>query len=79
MNRSDNDYAKNRDAIDDQMNDMLEAKKFENVVGCFEGAGYSSEGVYRPSLNCRMFSKSLVEFCPVCERSIERVIDYYIE
>ncbi len=79
LNRSDSDYSERRDAIDNDMNSILEAKKFENIVGCFEGAGYSSEGVYRPSVNCRMFSKSLVEFCPVCEKSIERVIDYYIE
>jgi hypothetical protein len=79
LDRSNKNYAETRDAIDEQMNGMLEAKEFENIVGCFEGAGYSSEGVYRPSLNCRMFSKSLVEFCPVCEKSIERVIDYYLE
>lgn len=79
LDRSDENYVEQRDALDQQLNDMLEAKAFENVVGCFEGAGYASEGIYRPSVNCRMFSKSLVEFCPVCEKSIERVINYYIE
>lgn len=43
-------------------------------VGCYEGAGYSSTDIYRPSLNCIMFSKSLVDFCPVCQRAIERII-----
>jgi hypothetical protein len=50
---------------------------YTGVVGCFEGAGYSAEGLYRSSLDCRMFSKSLVDFCPVCRRAIEEVIDFH--
>jgi hypothetical protein len=46
-------------------------------VGAFEGAGYVSEGMYRPSLDCRMFSLSLTDFCPVCRAAIERQIDFY--
>lgn len=48
-----------------------------NVVGCFEGAGYSAKGLYRPMRDCRMFSKTLGPFCPVCRRAIERMIDWY--
>lgn len=47
------------------------------VVGCFEGAGYSAQGLYRPSRECRMFTKGLVPFCPVCRRAIERMIDFH--
>jgi hypothetical protein len=47
------------------------------VVGAFEGAGYSAKGLYRPCLDCIMFSKKLGPFCPVCRRAIERVIDSY--
>ncbi len=50
---------------------------YAGVVGCFEGAGYAAEGLYRSSLDCRMFSKSLVDFCPVCRRAIEEVIDFH--
>jgi hypothetical protein len=50
---------------------------YAGVVGCFEGAGYSAKGLYRSSLDCRMFSKSLVDFCPVCRRAIEEVIDFH--
>jgi len=50
---------------------------YEGLVGCFEGAGYSAKGLYRSSLDCRMFSKSLVDFCPVCRRAIEEVIDFH--
>ncbi len=48
-------------------------------VGAFEGAGYSSRGLYRPSLDCIMFSKGTKPYCPVCRRAIERVIDYHGE
>lgn len=47
------------------------------VVGCFEGAGYSAKGLYRPTRDCIMFSKRVVPFCPVCARAIERMIDYH--
>jgi hypothetical protein len=47
------------------------------VVGAFEGAGYSATGLYRPSLDCRMFSLSLTDFDPVCARAINRMIDFY--
>ncbi len=50
---------------------------YADVVGCFEGAGYSAKGLYRSSLDCRMFSKSLIDFCPVCRRAIEEVIDFH--
>jgi len=46
-------------------------------VGYFEGSGYSSKGLYRPFIDCRMFSLSLTEFDPVCRKAIENVIDYY--
>jgi hypothetical protein len=50
---------------------------YEGTVGCFEGAGYSAKGLYRSSLDCRMFSKSLAPFCPVCRRAIEEIIDFH--
>ena len=48
-------------------------------VGVYQGAGYSSEGLYRPFLDCRMFSKSMSHFCPVCQQAITRVIRFYSE
>jgi hypothetical protein len=47
------------------------------MVGAFEGAGYVSAGLYRPSVNCRMFSLSLVGFDPVCSEAINRMIGFY--
>ncbi len=48
-------------------------------VGAFEGAGYTSRGLYRPSIDCIMFSKGPKPFCAVCRRAIVAAIDYYGE
>lgn len=50
---------------------------YNNIVGCFEGAGYSAKGLYRSYRDCRMFSKGLIPFCPVCRRALERMIDFH--
>lgn len=50
---------------------------FAGVVGAFEGASYEAKGLYRPALDCIMFSRNPSEFCPVCRRALERVIDHY--
>ena len=42
--------------------------RFAGKVGAFEGAGYAAEGLYRPQLDCIMFTKGSKPFCPVCER-----------
>ena len=48
----------------------------EDKVGLFEGAGYTSKGLYRPSVFCIMgTSKKPLEFCRVCQRAIARAID----
>ena len=46
-------------------------------LGVYEGAGYRSKDVYRPVQECRMKINECEEFCPVCSRAIERMIDYY--
>jgi len=63
--------------VEKQMKEILKISENRFAVGCFEGAGYAFTGIYRPSLDCRMFSKSLVEFCPVCQQAINKVIDMY--
>lgn len=44
-------------------------------VGAFRGAGYEAQRLYRPSVDCIMFTRNPTAFCPVCERAITRVID----
>ena len=46
-------------------------------VGVYEGAGYQMKGVYRPVQECRMRMNECEEFCPVCLRAINAMIDYY--
>ena len=79
IDRDDTNYEKIRDRIEREMKELLETQKYADKIGAFEGSGYSSEGLYRPYLDCKMFSKSLVPFCPVCRDNIEKVIDFYTE
>ena len=46
-------------------------------LGVYEGAGYQMQGVYRPVQECRMRINECEEFCPVCVRAINAMIDYY--
>lgn len=62
-----------------EINAYLARSKATGVVGAFEGAGYASKGLYRPALDCTMFTKGEKPFCPVCRRAIARVIDHYGE
>lgn len=48
-------------------------------LGVFEGAGYSAKGIYRGAIDCRMKTNTCEDFCPVCQRAIERIINFYIE
>ncbi|MDQ3474285.1 MAG: M64 family metallopeptidase, partial [Acidobacteriota bacterium] len=45
-------------------------------VGAFEGAMYEARGYYRPEVDCIMFTRTN-QFCKVCRRAIDRVIDLY--
>ena len=49
--------------------------QYGSVVGAFEGAGYAAKGLYRPALDCQMFSKGDAPFDPVCSHAIQQVID----
>ncbi len=66
------DHARRVDAF-------LAASTGAGKVGAFEGAGYSSEGLYRPAVDCIMFSKGNKPFCPVCRRALEQAIRRLIE
>lgn len=51
--------------------------KYIDVTGVFEGGGYMAKGIYRPYYECRMKNNTAKGFCPVCQRAINRMIDYY--
>lgn len=54
-----------------------EADKYP--VGVYEGGGYSAKGVYRPADVCRMRVNEVPEFCPVCQKALQRIILFYTE
>ena len=53
-----------------------EGRTPSSLIGVYEGAGYQSEGVYRPFPDCRMKTNAAETFCPVCQRSIARIIEF---
>lgn len=62
-----------------KMDKFLKQSVFWGKVGAFEGAGYSSEGLFRPMLDCIMFSKGKKPYCKVCEQAILKMIQHYAE
>ncbi|MEA2004898.1 MAG: M64 family metallopeptidase [Acidobacteriota bacterium] len=61
------------------INDFFTNNPFKDKVGVFEGAGYSSEGLYRPMLDCIMFRTGVMSYCRVCERAVIRTIEHYTQ
>ena len=59
--------------FDSKWKDMLDAGQAQLL----EGAGYQSKGVYRPAPDCRMHTNKADCFCPVCQRAISRIIEFY--
>lgn len=47
-------------------------------IGVYEGAGYSAKGIYRASYDCRMRTNECPAFCPVCQRALRRMIEFYL-
>lgn len=60
--------------FDSKWKDMMPGK-----ADLYEGGGYMSKGVWRGSFDCRMKTNKYPEFCPVCQRSLERIIRFYTE
>lgn len=58
---------------------IREGAKPESIIGVYEGAGYQSKGVYRPYPDCRMKTNAAESFCPVCQRAVARMIEFYTE
>lgn len=48
-------------------------------VGLYEGGGYLTKGIFRPSYNCRMRTNIADKFCPVCDKSVEKRILFLTE
>lgn len=48
------------------------------TTGVYEGGGYYTKGIYRPSYNCRMRTTNVNYFCEVCCHAIDQKIKSYI-
>lgn len=48
-------------------------------IGIYEGAGYSSKGIYRSEFNCRMRTNEYPHFCKACQRALEDLILFYTQ
>lgn len=53
-----------------------EIKQSTTLPGVYEGGGYKTKGIYRPTPDCRMKTNSADDFCPVCTKAIENRIDF---
>ena len=79
ITKEQNEYNSKDKFHSDEVDKYLKGSKFWNKVGAFEGAGYSAKEMYRPMLDCIMFSKGTKPFCKVCEANILKVINHYSE
>lgn len=59
------------------LSEFLANERYAGRVGAFEGAGYEEHGLYRPEVDCIMFTRNKVGFCDVCTRAINLIIDMY--
>ncbi len=60
-----------------EVDEFMDSSGSLGTVGAFEGAGYVSEGLYRPSIDCLMFTRGVKALCPVCRRAVASRIDFY--
>lgn len=51
--------------------------QYKDKVGVYQGAGYNLKDVYRPCQDCRMRTNEHPVFCPICQRALTRLIDFY--
>ncbi len=76
LDRLSPDYYSRRESLLVQTKAILNHATWKGRVGLFEGAGYLSKGMYRPALDCKMFSLNPVDFDPVCSAAIELMIEF---
>ena len=72
--------AKWKDMLSENTPVPTPAEVSENYpTGAYEGGGYSAKGIFRPAENCRMRTNEYPAFCPVCQRALRRIIEFYTE
>jgi len=58
---------------------LQSCNEYYGKTGAYEGGGYLAKGLYRPEVDCIMFSRNRGEFCNVCSEAIEKMIDWYVK
>ena len=58
---------------------IIQSQRHYGKVGAFEGGGYLAKGLYRPEVDCIMFSRNRSDFCEVCSEAINKQIDWYVK
>jgi hypothetical protein len=79
LDRLASDYYDKREGLLKSGKEILKDPKWIGIVGAFEGSGYTSKDMYRPAIDCKMFTFNPVDFDPVCAAAIERMIEMYIK
>ena len=79
IKKAEDDYAKADKEHSDKVDKYLQSSKYWGKVGAYEGAGYCAEDMYRPMLDCIMFSKGAKPYCKVCEDAVRKKIMYYVD
>jgi hypothetical protein len=79
LNRLASDYYVKRESLLKRSQEILKDTAYAGKVGAFEGAGYLSKDMFRPSVDCKMFALNPVDYDPVCAAAIERMIEMYIK
>lgn len=54
-----------------------DTEKYRDKIGAFEGAGYVTKGIYRPTHDCKMRSNNAKDFCKVCYKAVYELLEFY--
>lgn len=73
------DYYDKREGLLNGSKAILKDPLWLGKVGAFEGSGYTPKDMYRPAIDCKMFTLNPVDFDPVCAAAIERMIEMFVQ
>jgi hypothetical protein len=79
ISAAETDYNQRQNEANKNLDQIIQSDPSRHYIGAFEGAGYSATGLYRPMIDCIMFSIGDKPFCKVCENAINQVINHYLE
>ena len=69
----------NRREVPKKLRQFMDSHPKKGKIGAFEGAGYLSKGLYRPEVDCLMFTKTSETFCQPCSKAITHRIKWLID